>query len=307
MLPQVCLHYNKGSAPHGDCRFQDSCSKLHLCQHFVLGACRFGDGCRRQHGVERRDQKLLEERGLSRELIRDLPGIYRNLHRLSAAAAPPAAPPAAAADDPGSGRFWKGVQTDETEEICLHFIRKSCRFQESCRRVHFHLPYKWEVHDGQMWTELDNMEQIEEDYCNPSKTHSSDYQQVDFVTMTLESMPVRRLSTVSSVTKPPHYSLTTEWLWYYRGDGGHWVEYGWLDEKQRSTSVTSRTLEEAFQSGKISEVPVMKGQRVYIVSFKDMYQRNPKNNTKRRIRRRPRFVSKAQVDKLVAHPRKCSG
>ncbi|MEQ2221466.1 hypothetical protein ILYODFUR_016263 [Ilyodon furcidens] len=112
------------------------------------------------------------------------------------------------------------------------------------------------------------MEEIEQDYCNPASTRSSDYQQVDFVTMTLESMPVRRLSTVSSVMKPPHYSLTTQWLWYYKGDQGDWVKYGQLDEKQLSTSVTSQTLEEAFLSGKKAEVEVIKGRRVYVVSFK---------------------------------------
>ena len=40
------------------------------------------------------------------------------------------------------------------------------------------------------------------------------------------SLPVRRLSTVSSVTKPPHYTLTTEWVWYYRDNHRSWVEYG---------------------------------------------------------------------------------
>lgn len=39
------------------------------------------------------------------------------------------------------------------------------------------------------------------------------------------------------------------------------------DEKQRSTSVASRTVEEAFVSGE-SEVQVVKGQRVYVVSFR---------------------------------------
>uniref|UniRef100_A0A3B5LX09 Uncharacterized protein n=1 Tax=Xiphophorus couchianus TaxID=32473 RepID=A0A3B5LX09_9TELE len=273
LLPeQVCVHYNKGSAPHGGCRFQDSCSKLHLCQHFLQGVCRFGPRCRRQHAVDQRSQSVLEQRGLSRQLIRDLPVTYRNAQHLNAA------------------------QTDETEEICLHFIRNSCRFRDSCRQVHFHLPYKWEVYDGRCWSDLENMEEIERDYCDPAKTHS-DYQLVDFVTMTMESMPVRRLSTVSWVRRPPHYSLTTQWLWYCRAERGGWLEYGQPDEKQRSTSVASRTVEEAFVSGE-SEVQVVKGQRVYVVSFR-MYQRNPKHHTKRSVRRRPRFVSKAEVDKLA--------
>ncbi|XP_043964354.1 protein mono-ADP-ribosyltransferase PARP12-like [Gambusia affinis] len=313
LLPEVCVHYNKGSAPHGGCRFQDSCSKLHLCQHFLQGVCRFGPRCRRQHAVDQHSQSILEQRGLSRQLIRDLPAIYRNAQHLNAAATPaaaasPAASPAAApaADDPDSGRFCKAAQTDETEEICLHFIRNSCKFQDGCRQVHFHLPYKWEVYDGRCWSDLENMEEIERDYCDPAKTHSSEYQRVDFVTMTMEFMPVRRLSTVSWVKRPPHYSLTTQWLWYCRAERGGWLEYGQPDEKQRSTSVASRALEEAFVSGE-TEVQVVKGQRTYVVSFRDMYQRNPKHHTKRRVCRRPRFVSKAEVDKLVADLRKCSG
>lgn len=37
---------------------------------------------------------------------------------------------------------------------------------------------------------------------------------------------VRRLSTASSVTKPPHFVLTTEWIWYWKDEYGLWQEYG---------------------------------------------------------------------------------
>ncbi|KAF1372044.1 hypothetical protein PFLUV_G00260250 [Perca fluviatilis] len=110
------------------------------------------------------------------------------------------------------------------------------------------------------------MEDIERDYCDPSKTQSCGDPPVDFLSWTQDSQAVRRLSTVSSVTKPPHYVLTTDWLWYYRAERGNWVEYG---------------------------QPV--DRRQYVVSFKDMYQRNPKHRTKRRVCRRPRFVSVAEV------------
>ncbi|XP_042367279.1 zinc finger CCCH-type antiviral protein 1-like isoform X5 [Plectropomus leopardus] len=121
---------------------------------------------------------------------------------------------------------------------------------------------------------------------------------VHFPSMTQKLRPVRRLSTVSSVTKPLHYVLTTKWRWFYRGDGGVWVEYGEPDEKLRTMSVTSRRLEEAFLSDPSAEVLVVKGNREYVVSFTDMYQRNLKHHTKRRIRRRPHFVSTAEVENL---------
>lgn len=45
---------------------------------------------------------------------------------------------------------------------------------DSCLQVHFHLPYKWEVLDGSTWTELQNMEDIERDFCDPSRTERSE-------------------------------------------------------------------------------------------------------------------------------------
>lgn len=44
--------------------------------------------------------------------------------------------------------------------------------------------------------------------------------------MSCGSEKVRRLSTASSVTKPPHFILTTEWIWYWKDEYGLWQEYG---------------------------------------------------------------------------------
>ncbi|XP_042367275.1 zinc finger CCCH-type antiviral protein 1-like isoform X2 [Plectropomus leopardus] len=135
---------------------------------------------------------------------------------------------------------------------------------DACRRVHFHLPYRWEVFDGISWTDVEDMEDVERDFCDPSKTQSHGDPPVHFPSMTQKLRPVRRLSTVSSVTKPLHYVLTTKWRWFYRGDGGVWVEYGEPDEKLRTMSVTSRRLEEAFLSDPSAEVLVVKGNREHV-------------------------------------------
>lgn len=45
---------------------------------------------------------------------------------------------------------------------------------EKCLRVHFHLPYKWEVFDGDTWTDLRHMEDIERAFCDPSQTQRSE-------------------------------------------------------------------------------------------------------------------------------------
>ncbi|CAJ1054451.1 protein mono-ADP-ribosyltransferase PARP12b [Xyrichtys novacula] len=283
LLPEVCSHYNKGSPPFGDCTFKESCTKVHLCLHFVQGTCAFGLKCKRQHAFSQHGSRMLEERGLSRDVIQELPFIYRNIFLLTSACT-------------------EKIPEDfeQSDEICLHFIRNSCRFNNECRRVHFHLPYKWELFDGVSWTDLPDMEDIERDYCDPFNTHSLSHKPINFLSMRRGSRQVRRLSTVSSVTRPPHYVLTTDWLWYYKGEQGNWIEYGQMDEKQRTMSVTSQSLENLFLSDRTAEVQVMKGHREYILSFKDMYQRNPKHNTKRRVRRRPRFVSVVEVQQSYA-------
>lgn len=42
-------------------------------------------------------------------------------------------------------------------------------YPEKCARVHWHLPYRWQVldSDGETWKDLPNMEDIEKAYCDP--------------------------------------------------------------------------------------------------------------------------------------------
>nr|XP_020469127.1 poly [ADP-ribose] polymerase 12-like isoform X2 [Monopterus albus] len=289
LLPEVCSHYNRGSGPYGCCTFKSTCTKVHLCQHFVQGDCMFGHKCKRQHAIDEHGRRVLEERGLSGDIIHRLPFVYRNKHYLTAATA------STLTEKSPDFSTKPAVHLDETDILCLHFIRNSCKFRNECHQVHFHLPYKWEVLVDETWVKLQHMEDIERDFCDPSKSQSSGDRPVDFLTMTWELRHVRRLSTVSSVRKPPHYMLTTEWLWYYKVDQEKWIEYGQPDDRQRTTSVTSRILEERFLADRTADVKVVKGKREYIISFKDMYQRNLNNNTKRKVQRRPRFVSVAQI------------
>ncbi|XP_067346291.1 protein mono-ADP-ribosyltransferase PARP12b isoform X2 [Channa argus] len=258
LLPEVCLHYNKGSTPHGCCTFQNTCTKVHLCQHFLQGDCLFGSRCKRHHTVDEHGRCMLEKRGLSGNIIQDLPSIYRNIHNLAAAAA--------TADSTSTEKSPEWVSEPAADEmnICLHFLRNSCRF-----------------HSGRCLIAASGS------ICSTWRTSS-------------ETSVTHLGLKVSSVTKPPHYLLTTKWKWYYKGDQGNWLEYGQMDEKQRATSVTSRNLEEAYVSDRAAKVKVVKGHREYIINFTDMYQRNYKHNTKRRVRRRPVFVSVAEIEKQVS-------
>ncbi|KAM7396416.1 hypothetical protein PAMP_019457 [Pampus punctatissimus] len=341
LLPEICPHYNKGNGFHGSCKFTTTCTKLHVCLHHFQGDCKFGSTCKRNHNVEAQGMKIL--RGLSQENITNLLKIYRNKfiimgqqeRRQAAFTAPAVLPDGRAIQQPSHSKpasstsptsptgATKPVSDADRNEICLFFIRRHCSFKEKCARVHWHLPYRWQVleSDHVTWKDLPNMEDIEKAYCDPEhdtsctdqpsptlgifrlltyqSTASSIVQSVDFIKMTYGGSPVRRLSTASSVSKPPHFILTTNWLWYWKDESGKWLEFGQGDKQ---ASVTSQTLENIYLADRDTEIPFSAGKQTYILNFKgapgtqQMYQQNTKYKTIREVRRRPHFVSAQDVE-----------
>ncbi|XP_020336622.1 protein mono-ADP-ribosyltransferase PARP12 [Oncorhynchus kisutch] len=309
LMPEICSHYNKGVGEHGSCKFKTSCTSLHLCLHFLQGDCKFGSGCKRAHTFDATTMKILNGRGFSQKNISILDKIYNNKfiiigqsHEEKPSVVGPS--PAPAIEPVGKERSRKppsrSISETDRNEICLFFIRRHCSFKEKCVRIHYHLPYKWQIleRDGVTWRDLPNVEEIEKAYCIPAKDTSGGVQPVNFLTMTCGRSPVRRLSTVSSVTKPPHFILTTEWLWYWSGELGQWIEYGqeMYDDKGKVASVTSKTLENVYQADSDSEIPFGSGHNQYILYFKEMYQQNVRFKTKREVRRRPCFLSGQDVE-----------
>uniref|UniRef100_A0A3B4EB42 Poly (ADP-ribose) polymerase family, member 12a n=1 Tax=Pygocentrus nattereri TaxID=42514 RepID=A0A3B4EB42_PYGNA len=309
LLPEVCSHYNKGNGEHGSCKYATSCNNLHLCQHYLQGECKFGADCKRAHSFDANAMRILNGRGLSPENISNFCKIYKNKSLISSykekpavlpdtekTAAPSTASPAASETlkQPSS----RPVSEIDSKEICLFFIRRGCSFKDKCVRIHYHLPYKWQVldKDGKTWNVLPNGEDIEKAFCNPSNDVSPGPQVVNFITMTCGGASVRRLSTASSVTKPPHFILTTEWIWYWKNDQGVWTEYGQGMDTKHAAPLTSETLENVYHADPHSEIPVSSEKHTYIIYVKDMYQQNVLYKTKREIRRRPRFVSALEVE-----------
>uniref|UniRef100_A0A3B5LQL8 Uncharacterized protein n=1 Tax=Xiphophorus couchianus TaxID=32473 RepID=A0A3B5LQL8_9TELE len=286
LLPEVCPHYNKGDGQFGSCKFAATCKKLHVCLHFLQGDCKFGSSCKRKHTFDQQALKLFQ--GFSEENIQNLYKIYRNKFIIPSAAFPPPKP----------------LTDAERNEICLFFIRRHCSFKEKCSRIHWHLPYRWQVldQDGVTWKDLVNMEEVEKAFCDPScETSCKDQPKppcVDFKNMTFGGSQVRRLSTASSVSKPPHFILTTEWLWYWKENDGTWVEYG---QDSGNSLITSQTLENMYMADRETEISFQAGKQKYVLHFKDaagtqqMYQQNVQYQTKRDVRRRPRFVSPQDV------------
>ncbi|XP_047451662.1 protein mono-ADP-ribosyltransferase PARP12-like isoform X2 [Mugil cephalus] len=315
LLPEICPHYNKGNGVHGSCKFATSCTKLHVCQHYFQGDCKFGSSCKRSHNVDAHGTKLF--RGFSQENIENVHKIYRNKliivdqNERQSTVNNVRASPQQASFQPRhtipvpriiSPEPVKNTSDADKNEICLYFIRRHCSFKEKCARVHWHLPYRWQLFDQltNTWKDLVNMEEIEKAYCDPSRETSSAspaQQSVNFMTMTLGGSPVRRLSTASSVSKPPHYILTTQWVWYWKDETGIWMQFG-----QSGATVTSQTLENVYLAERDTQIPFSAGKQQYVLHFKDalggerMYQQNVKYKTKRDVRRRPHFVSAQDVE-----------
>ncbi|NWV03755.1 PAR12 polymerase, partial [Ptilonorhynchus violaceus] len=198
--------------------------------------------------------------------------------------------------DSSSAEASKDNKKDNCDEICLFYLWKYCKHKNKCQSVHYHLPYKWEIHDGITWNDLSMMEEIEKAYCDP-KNSSIASRNINFQTMTCSSSLVRRLSTPSSVTKPT-FILTTQWIWYWKNNEDKWIEYGEQGEGNSVTSPSSAIIENLYQADPDAIVPFQAGQHNYELNFKEMTQTNVAFKTRRQICRRPKFVSSEDVHKI---------
>ncbi|XP_078077304.1 protein mono-ADP-ribosyltransferase PARP12-like [Mustelus asterias] len=289
LLPEVCLHYNRGSGDpqFGSCTHKHTCNKLHICSYFISGNCKFGAGCRRSHDFHGSNvNTLLKKLSLDENMVRNLPLIYQNRNHIKEALSTNGSN--AACQPP----LTSSQRNTTTEEICLYFIRNHCSFKDKCIRIHFSLPYRWQVCKG-TWQDFPNMEKIEMEFCDPNNITSSGPTPVNFETMMCGSHQVRRLSTAPSVTKPPHYILTTEWLWYMKDMFGKWTQY----ENQDQVHVTSTDLENVYLANNNAEVNI--GEFNEILSFKEMIQKEKFSEIASQVRRRPKFISKEDVENKV--------
>ncbi|NXP11397.1 PAR12 polymerase, partial [Thinocorus orbignyianus] len=310
LLPEVCMHYNKGDGPYGSCTYRKICTKLHVCQYFLQGQCRFGRSCKRSHDLFKSEcYEKLERQGMSANVIEKLPSIYRNMYDIkngnrNTSDIEDAKSSPCEVKKHSSSRESSTTDGGESEQICLYHLCRSCNFKDKCIRTHFHLPYRWQISDGNTWKDLKNMEEIEKAYCDPNNTRFNNgvtesgslLSCISFVNMCCGFAKVRRLSTASSVTKPPHFILTTEWLWYWKDEYGLWQEYGKKDGNHAAATISSEDLEKAYIAKSSPKLNFKAGRHEYELNFGAMMQKNLRYTTEREICRRPKFVSQREVE-----------
>ncbi|XP_074438028.1 protein mono-ADP-ribosyltransferase PARP12-like isoform X1 [Larus michahellis] len=310
LLPEVCLHYNKGDGPSGSCTYKKICTKLHVCQYFLQGQCRFGSSCKRSHDLFKSEcYEKLERQGMSSNIIEKLPSIYRNMYDIkngnrNTCDVEDAKSSPCKERKHSSSRESSTTDGDGLEQICLYHLYRSCGFKDKCIRTHFHLPYRWQISDGNTWKDFKNMEEIEKAYCDPHNTRfnngvtesGSVLSRICFVNMCCGFAKVRRLSTPSSVTKPSHFILTTEWIWYWKDEYSRWKEYGKKDDDHAAATISSEDLEKVYIAESSPKLNFKAGRHEYEVDFGAMIQKNLHYTTEREICRRPKFVSQAEVE-----------
>ncbi|XP_004430882.1 PREDICTED: zinc finger CCCH-type antiviral protein 1 [Ceratotherium simum simum] len=189
-----------------------------------------------------------------------------------------------------------------SQEICLDHLYKGCQL-ESCNKVHFHLPYRWQMLIANTWTDFQLMENIEKAYCDPKICIIPIGNQIiNFQTMTCGFNPIRRISTPSSVTMPADSVFTTKWIWYWKNKSDKWVQYGEKTDNPQVSSIDSSYLESFFQCCPRGVVPFHAGSRHYELSFQGMIQTNIASKTQKDVVRRPTFVSYWDVERIKSRP-----
>ncbi|NXE47501.1 PAR12 polymerase, partial [Casuarius casuarius] len=326
LLPDVCQFYNQGK---GTCT-QQNCNKLHICRHFLRGECRFLQ-CKRSHSLlNAHELQVLETSGIDLKTASNFQTICDHKHVefnkelkkwkskygpavlfiQSSLAGPSSNVPGQnlheqpkgrggrdeGKKDDSSAKDSKDNKVDKCDEICLFYVWKYCKHKDKCRLVHYHLPYRWQVHNGITWNDLPMMEEIEKAYCNPENSSIAD-KNINFQTMTLGGSSLRRLSTPSSVTKTT-FALTTQWIWYWKDDRGQWTEYGEQGEGGNKNSPTSDIFENLYLADPDATISFQAGLHHYELNFKEMTQTNTHFRTRRRVCRRPKFVSSEDVEKI---------
>ncbi|KAA0715122.1 Poly [ADP-ribose] polymerase 12 [Triplophysa tibetana] len=258
------------------------CEELHLCRYLVCGNCRFGTKCKKSHDLgSAYNLPLLKKHDLqgftSGELFQLL---LQNDHSLL--------PEVCFHYNKGSGEHGscKYETACTSLHLCQHFLQEDCKFGASCKRAHAFDANAEKILNGR-GIGPENKRNLQKIYRNRLLITSS------------KDKPVKKRELADKCVRV-HHHLPYKWQ-ILQADGVTWSDLPNEDEVEKefcnparndnTNLVTSETLEKIYLSDNDKEVPFDSDMHQYILTFKDMFQRNLKFKTVREIRRRPRFVS----------------
>ncbi|XP_035678886.1 protein mono-ADP-ribosyltransferase PARP11-like [Branchiostoma floridae] len=333
-FPKACTWYNNRDR---GCSKGHTCTFLHVCQFYLQGGCRFGaQRCDFSHNLhDPQPMAVLSEFGIDGskpesfllEMLSSPPGVTPpRSAQLSGAAGARRRTPSGGG---GPSRQGGGDDAGKGTEICTFNLRNRCSFGDTCHNWHCALPYQWQcrVAGDETWQDYnsDSNIVIEKQFCDvtngdvcllgstnkpfsvvnfkdmksrPPQDASSLLQRLGLAPTVKDKVyVVRRLSTPSWGVKPAGYPFVTEWRWYWRDDGGTWVEYGQTNNSgaKGQSSLTSQDIEERFQDQPDAELTFNTQHHQYVLRLRDMQQENVSYQTRRDVRRRPCFVSEDDV------------
>ncbi|XP_069489967.1 protein mono-ADP-ribosyltransferase PARP12-like [Ambystoma mexicanum] len=191
--------------------------------------------------------------------------------------------------------------------VCAYYFNGNCKYGKECKFSHDSTvapinsesdgdeeqidgppdaDYHWQVRKDARWLSINHDWLIEAQYSQPGVVGIKIYNtkfgalSIDFKRMKIrgKAIKVRRWN-----------GQHDQWVWYCRCDG-HWAAYGKKDSQGKCASVDSAAIEQQYkQSGKRPFAFTVDGKQ-YQIDFREMKQINLATNTRRKVRRRPKFL-----------------
>ncbi|XP_052760088.1 protein mono-ADP-ribosyltransferase PARP12-like isoform X3 [Mya arenaria] len=199
------------------------------------------------------------------------------------------------------------------KKICIYHLKSRCAYFERCFNYHCELLYQWfyRFDDSANWETVEPQEnmRMELHYSDPAKVEYSLFigamlVQLKFKTMKAEGggkqLTFHRVSTETSAILDSH-PLATSWQWFWMAENGDWNKYGDDADGYRST-ISSQDLEQAYISNPDGQLKFSTQGHEYVLDFANMVQRNLVFKTEREVSRRPKFVSKDELESRKKQP-----
>ncbi|XP_052759774.1 protein mono-ADP-ribosyltransferase PARP12-like [Mya arenaria] len=199
------------------------------------------------------------------------------------------------------------------KKICIYNLKSRCSYFAQCFNYHCELLYQWfyRFDDSSNWKTVEPLEnmRMELHYSDPANVEYCLFiedvsVQLKFKTMKAEGegkhLTFHRVSTESSAILDSH-PLATSWQWFWMAESGEWKKYGDDADGHRS-KISSEDLEQAYISNPDGQLKFSTQEHEYKLDFAKMVQCNIHHKTEREVSRRPKFVSKDELERRKKQP-----